>query len=184
MDPFVDVQHEAVEVDSLFMSVFHPGVKHIHEHGLPCANISIDIEAFGWGWRRRWCWSWFLLGSRASTFVSSCCDVGLFMFWKLTAVIFRVKPRWRWVQVHAVTVVLKDVLQLTQLPENFSLLSIFPQRARLNQAIIVSTEGTDICCRRGAGWCGWTACPPTGVTFSGADNWQSANYLRGQNSVS
>lgn len=34
---FVDVQHEAVEVDSLFTSVFHTGVKHIHEHGLPCA---------------------------------------------------------------------------------------------------------------------------------------------------
>lgn len=34
---FVDIQHEAIEVDSLFMGVFHTGVKHIHEHGLPCA---------------------------------------------------------------------------------------------------------------------------------------------------
>lgn len=34
---FVDVQHEAIEVDSLFTSVFHVGIKHIHEHGLPCA---------------------------------------------------------------------------------------------------------------------------------------------------
>lgn len=34
---FVDVQHEAVEVDSLFATVLHMGVKQIHKHGLPCA---------------------------------------------------------------------------------------------------------------------------------------------------
>lgn len=33
----VDVQHEAIEVDSLFTSVFHMGVKQVHEHGLSCA---------------------------------------------------------------------------------------------------------------------------------------------------
>lgn len=31
---FMDVQHEAIEVDSLFRSVFYTGVKDIHEHGL------------------------------------------------------------------------------------------------------------------------------------------------------
>lgn len=34
---FVDVQHEAIEVDSLFKFVFYMGVKQIHECGLPCA---------------------------------------------------------------------------------------------------------------------------------------------------
>lgn len=34
---FVDVQHEAIEVYSLFTTVFHVGKKQIHEHGLPCA---------------------------------------------------------------------------------------------------------------------------------------------------
>lgn len=34
---FVDVQHEAIEVDSLFPSVFHMGVKNVHQHGFPCA---------------------------------------------------------------------------------------------------------------------------------------------------
>lgn len=34
---FVDVQHEAIEVNSLFSSVFHMGVKNVHQHGFPCA---------------------------------------------------------------------------------------------------------------------------------------------------
>lgn len=33
----VNVQHEAVEVNSLFFSVFHMRIKQIHEHGFPCA---------------------------------------------------------------------------------------------------------------------------------------------------
>ena len=34
---FVDVQHEAMEVDPLLTTVFHVSVKHVHQHGLPCA---------------------------------------------------------------------------------------------------------------------------------------------------
>lgn len=33
----MDVQHEAIEVDSLFARGLHTGVKHVHEHGLPGA---------------------------------------------------------------------------------------------------------------------------------------------------
>lgn len=33
----VNVQHKAIEVDSLLTSVFHAGVENVHELGLPCA---------------------------------------------------------------------------------------------------------------------------------------------------
>lgn len=33
----VDVQHEAIEVDSLFTGVCHAGVENVHEPGLACA---------------------------------------------------------------------------------------------------------------------------------------------------
>lgn len=33
----VDIQHKAIEVDSLFTGVFHAGVENVHEPGLSCS---------------------------------------------------------------------------------------------------------------------------------------------------
>ena len=49
-----------------------------------------------------------------------------------------VDTSWVKLEVHAVTVALQDVLQLSQLLDDFSLLSVFPQASALNEALIVS----------------------------------------------
>lgn len=72
--------------------------------------------------------------------------MGLFVLGQLIVVMYWVKP-----EVHAVTVALQDVLQLSQLLDDLSLLSVFPQASTLNEAVIVSnscTGGTKTCCWR------------------------------------
>lgn len=86
--------------------------------------------------------------------------------------------QWRRVQVGSVTVVLERLLQASQPLENAPLQSIFPQRATLNQAVVLDDSVTRIAGGRVWGeWRGWTELPWARVTLEKGRNTQDELQL-------